>query len=127
MATPRVFISFQMEDERTRNLLVGQARNKNTEIEFFDYSVREPFNEKWKTNCKARIAKTKGTVVLIGPTTHKSEAVAWEITETLRQRHPIFGVQITPGKTHTIPKGLPSSKVIRWDIDAMVKKLNSWT
>lgn len=127
MATPRAFISFEMEDRWARDFLVGQAHNKNSSIEFVDYSVHEPFDEKWKTNCRVRIGRTKGTIVLFGPTTSKSEAVLWEIAETTRQGHPIFGIQINSDKTHAIPSDLLSSKVIRWDFDEIVAQLNRWT
>lgn len=127
MATPRAFISFQMEDRWARGFLVQHAHNKNNDIEFVDYSVHEPFDEKWKTNCKARIARTKGTIVLIGPTTSKAPAVLWEIAETARQSHPMCGIQINHDKTHPIPAGLPANRVIRWDFDAIVRELNRWT
>lgn len=125
MATPRAFISFQMEDRWARDFLVEHTHSKNNDIEFVDYSVHEPFDEKWKTNCKARIARTKGTIVLIGPTTAKAPAVLWEIAETARQSHPMFGIQIHRDKTHPVPAGL--SRVIRWDFDAIVRELNRWT
>src|SRR5688500_7373749 len=121
---PRAFLSFEMEDRWARDFLVGQAHNQNNQIEFVDYSVHEPFNEAWKTNCRARIARTRGTMVLIGPTTHKSPAVLWEIAETTRQGHPMFGVQITSEKTYPIPQGLPSNQVIRWEFDRIVGALN---
>lgn len=127
MAAPRAFISFQMEDKWAREFLVEQAHQKNNSIEFVDYSVHEPFNEKWKTNCRERIARTKGTIVLIGATTWRSEAVLWEIAETNRQDHYMFGIQINSDKTHSIPSGLPASKVIQWNFDAIVRELNSWT
>ncbi len=127
MAAPRAFISFQVEDDWARDFLVGHARNRNNSIAFSDYSVHEPFDEKWKTNCRARIARTKGTIVLVGPTTWRSEAVVWEIAETSRQGHPIFGIQINSDKTHRIPTGLPANRVIRWDFDAIVRQLNTWT
>lgn len=57
MAAPRAFISFQMEDRWAREFLVGHAHNKNNDIKFTDYSVHEPFNEKWKTNCRARVQR----------------------------------------------------------------------
>lgn len=50
MAGPRAFISFEMEDRWARDFLVGQAKNNLNDVEFTDYSVREPFDEKWKTN-----------------------------------------------------------------------------
>jgi Thoeris protein ThsB, TIR-like domain len=122
----RAFISFEMEDRWARDFLVQHARNKDTSIDFTDYSVHEPFDEKWKTNCKARIEASKGTIVMVGATSAKSEAVLWEIAETNRQGHPIFGIQINSSKTHAIPDGLPSSRVIRWDFDSIVAELDRW-
>lgn len=115
-----------MEDSWARDFLVGQARNKNNNLEFTDYSVHEPFNEAWKTNCRARISRTRGTIVLVGPTTSKSPAVLWEIAETTRQDHPMFGVQITSDKTYPIPSGLSASRVIRWSFDRIVGELEAW-
>lgn len=126
MAQPRAFISFEMEDKWARDFLVQQAKDRRNDIAFYDYSVKDPFDSKWKTECKKRIAMTKGTIVLVGQTTWKSEAVLWEITETIRQSHYIFGLQINSDKTHTIPSGLPSGNVIRWDFQQMVEWLNTW-
>ena len=126
MAKPRAFISFEMEDKWARGFLVQHAKDKNNDIEFFDYSVKEPFDSKWKAECAKRIALTKGTIVLIGPTTSKSDAVLWEIAETRRQGHYIFGIQIHSDKTHPIPAGLPSKNVIRWAFDQIAEWLNTW-
>jgi hypothetical protein len=122
----RAFVSFQMEDRWARDFLVQHARDKDTTVDFTDYSVREPFDEKWKTNCRDRIAQSKGTIVMIGADTARAEAVVWEIAETERQAHPIFGIQINSGKTHPTPPGLPSSRVIRWDFDDIAAELKRW-
>lgn len=126
MAAPRAFISFEMEDRWAREFLVQQAKDRRNDIEFYDYSVKDPFDSKWKTECAKRIAMTKGTIVLVGPTTSKSEAVLWEIAETSRQDHYIFGIQINKDKTHLIPAGMPSGNVIRWDFDQIVAWLKTW-
>ena len=126
MAPPRAFTSFEMEDKWARDFLVQHAKDKKNDIEFYDYSVNDPFDSKWKTECVKRIALTKGTIVLVGPTTSKSEAVLWEIAETIRQNHYIFGIQINKDKTHPIPTGLPSKNVIRWDFEQIVSWLNTW-
>jgi len=126
MAGPKAFISFEMEDRYARDFLVQHAKDKNNDIQFVDYSVQDAFDTAWKTNCKARIAQTKGTIVMVGPTTSKSEAVLWEIAETARQGHYLFGVQINKDKTHSIPAGLSASGVIRWDFNQIVKWLNTW-
>ena len=76
--------------------------------------------------CAKRIALTKGTIVLIGPGTYQSEAVLWEIAETIRQNHYMFGLQIHRDKTHRVPAGLPENNVIRWDFDQIAKWLRTW-
>ena len=116
-----------MEDRWARDFLAQQAKDKRNDIEFVDYSVKDPFDSSWKTNCKARIGRTKGTIVLVGATTYASEAVLWEIAETARQDHYIFGVQINRDATHPIPRGLPAGNVIRWDFRQIVEWLSTWT
>lgn len=123
---PRAFISFEMEDRWARDFLVQHAKDKRNDIEFVDFSVQNPWDNSWKTQCRERIARTKGTIVLIGPTTHASEAVKWEIAETIRQGHYIFGIQINTDKTHSVPAGLPSQNVIRWDFEQITKWLATW-
>lgn len=126
MAKPRAFISFEMEDKWARDFLAQHSKDDRNDVEFYDYSVKEAFDSKWKTECAKRIALTKGTIVLVGETTWKSEAVLWEIAETSRQKHYIFGVQINKDKTYTIPEGLPRGNVIRWDFEQMAKWLSTW-
>jgi hypothetical protein len=126
MAQPRAFISFEMEDRWARDFLAQHAKDEKNEIAFYDYSVQDPFDSRWKTECVKRIAQTKGTIVLVGPTTWKSDAVIWEIAETIRQEHYIFGIQINRDKTHTIPSGLPSQNVIRWDFGQIAAWLKTW-
>ncbi len=127
MAAPRAFISFQMEDRWARDFFVQQARDKRNDIAFYDYSVQDPFDSKWKTECKRRIGLTRGTIVLIGPTTWQSDAVVWEIAETIRQGNYLFGIQINRDKTHLIPTGLPAENVIRWDFAQIIQWLATWT
>mgnify|MGYP000527246404 CR=1 FL=1 len=127
MAQPRAFISFEMEDRWARDFLVQQAKDKRNDIAFYDYSVQNPFDSKWKTECKKRIAQTKGTIVLIGSTTWNSEAVLWEIKETILQGNYIFGIQINRDKTHLVPNGLPAGNVIRWNFAQIIQWLQTWT
>ncbi len=53
-------------------------------------------------------------------------AVLWEIAETTRQGHYMFGIQINKDKTYPIPPGLPSGSVIRWDFAQIKKWLDTW-
>ncbi|MEO1407012.1 MAG: hypothetical protein AAFV54_11050 [Pseudomonadota bacterium] len=47
-----VFIGFAIEDKILRGFLVGQKKNARTVIEFTDYSVKQPWDKAWKTNCR---------------------------------------------------------------------------
>ncbi|WP_085108890.1 TIR domain-containing protein [Mycolicibacillus trivialis] len=123
---PRVFISFQMEDRWARDFLAQHAKDKRNDIEFIDYSVQNPWDNSWKTQCRERIALTQGTIVLIGSTTYLSEAVLWEIAETSRQKHYMFGIQTRSTHTYTVPSGLRHDEVVRWDFDQIVKRLSTW-
>jgi len=126
VTAPRAFISFEMEDKWARDFLVRQARNKDNAIQFTDYSVQNPWDNSWKTQCKVRIAQTRGTIVLIGPTTHRSDAVLWEIAETARQGHRLFGIQAYRDHTYTLPAGLAPGAVVRWNFESIVERLRTW-
>jgi hypothetical protein len=126
MAGPRAFISFEMEDRWARDFLVQHAKDLNNDIQFVDYSVQDAFDNAWKTQCKERVARTRGTIVMVGPTTFASDAVLWEIQETIRQGHYMFGIQINRDKAHQIPAGLSTANVIRWDFSQIVAWLNTW-
>lgn len=127
MGAPRAFLSFMVEDSWARDFLVQHANDRRNDIAFVDYSLHTPFDEKWKTNCRDRIAQTKGTIVLVGSKSSNSEAVKWEIAETSRQGHYLFGIQINRDKSWTIPAGLPSKNVISWDFDQIIAWLATWT
>jgi hypothetical protein len=79
MAHRRIFISFAMEDKVLRDFLVGQKRNDNIDINFIDYSVKEPWSESWKTNCRARIKGCDGVIGIITKNTPIASGQLWEL------------------------------------------------
>jgi len=111
-----VFISFKVEDEAQVNLLRHQAK-EGMGVEFRDYSVKEPFDEKWKTNCKERIAQTSVLICFIGPETAQSEPVNWEVEEAYRLGKKVIGVRIYKDQNHPIPKALKDhgAPMVDWD------------
>ena len=124
--TRNVFISFHVADEAYVELLRQQAKDEKYELEFRDYSVKEPFDEKWKTNCRERIAQTSCTVVMIGEETASREAVNWEIEESYRQGKKVIGVRIKKDKKHPIPKALKdhNAPIVNWNLKEIQKLLN---
>jgi hypothetical protein len=121
-----VFISFHVDDEVHVGLLRSQAKNENYDLEFRDYSVKEPFDEKWKTNCKQRIAQTSVVVVMIGEHTAEREAVNWEIEEAYRQGKRVVGVRIYKDKNHEVPKAMRDNRapILDWNLKYIDREIN---
>jgi len=123
--TPRVFISFHIDDEAQVNLLRYQSKYSE-QIEFTDYSVKEPFDEKWKTQCTERIKQSSVIVVAIGAETHNREAVLWEIRKAHELGKPVIGMRIYGDKNHKIPQPMleHGDKVLPWKLDALQAELD---
>ncbi len=81
-----VYISFASEDLSDVNMLRGQAKNENSDIEFNDFSLKEPFDSKdaeyIKRGIRERIRQCSVTVVYISDHTADSRWVDWEIRES---------------------------------------------
>ncbi len=111
-----VFISFKVEDEGPVGLIRHQAR-EGLGVEFRDYSVKEPFDEKWKANCRERIAQTSAVIVFVGRDTAESEPVNWEINEAYSQGKKVIAVRIHRDEHNPLPEALVHHKtrVINWN------------
>lgn len=124
-----VFLSFVEEDLTRVHLFRGQAKNQNSDLEFDDYSVKVPINSSnaayIKTQISAKIRVASVTIVLLGPTTHTSVWVTWEINKAVELGKKVFGVRLYNDKICPIPSALTSAggKVLGWDISAIVKEI----
>src|SRR5690606_2793576 len=112
------------------NLFRGKAKNKNNDLEFSDYSVREPYDSTnaayIRSKIRERIAAASVTICLIGEKTHTSRWVDWEIAASAEENNKIIGVRLHSSVTRDIaPKALASVKatVCNWDIDAIVRAI----
>ncbi len=103
-----VFISFAYEDIPRVNLLRGQARNENSNIEFNDWSLREPFEseraEYIRAGIRERINQCSVTLVYVSDSTASSKWVDWEIRESVR-----LGKGIAAVYSGTRPTQLPAA------------------
>lgn len=120
---PKVFVSFHNKDRHAKELLVAQAKNKNTNLEFSNQSVDKPFKAKWKTKAEDKIQKASATVVMVGKDTHKRKAVQWEIEKSREAGNKIIAVQIHKDKHHRLPSGIKKSEEIRWNTSTLSRRL----
>jgi hypothetical protein len=122
----RVFISFHMEDNYAKQLLVEQARSDKFDLEFTNFAINEPFNSRWKTQCRDRIRQVSTTICLIGPHTYTREAVLWELDTSYELGKTVFGVRIHRNRIDPVPNPLTqrNATILPWNIQSIVTELN---
>jgi len=124
-----VFLSFVEEDLQMVNLFRGQAKNKNSNLAFDDYSVKEPYDSVNAVYIRSKIAEkisvASVTIVLIGPRTASSKWVDWEIEKSYAAGNKVFGVKLYATVACPTPSALAAKggKVIGWDVDAIVREI----
>ena len=124
----KVFISFAIEDKKIRDLLVGQSRNENSPFEFTDMSVKKPWDNSWKTQCKERIKSCHGVIVLLSKNTLNADGVHWEIKCAKELGLPIKSIYAyKEAKGCRLPTELKGQHIYRWswpNINKFVDQLN---
>jgi DNA-directed RNA polymerase subunit L len=124
-----VFLSFVEEDLNLVNLFRGQAKNENNDLEFSDYSVKEPFDSKntdyIRQQIRNLIKKVSVTLCLIGETTYKSRWVDWEISTSAELGKGLVGVRLHSSPKDIIPRSLENNKaeIVDWDIKKIVQAI----
>lgn len=101
----RIFISFAVEDKWARDYLVGQAKNERSPFEFVNMSLSEPFDEKWKTQCRSRIKGCDGMIALVSNNTKNATGALWEVKTAKEEKVPVRGIYTT---TDNRPTSLPA-------------------
>ncbi len=114
MADKRIFISFAIEDEWAKNHLVGQAKNDKSPFEFVDMSVKQAWDNTWKTNCRTRIKGCDGVIALLSKKTWNAAGAKWEMQCAVEEGIPIIGVHIKSDDKGAIPSELAGKRVIEW-------------
>lgn len=114
----RVFLSFLAEDKKQVDGLRLLAANPKFEIEFYDESVRTPYEstnaDYIKQNIRDKISRSSTTVCLLSRNTHTSKWVCWEIEESIKRNNDIILMGL-PGITGKIALPSPAkNKSIDW-------------
>ena len=122
----RIFISFAIEDEKYRNLMVGQAKNAKSPFEFVDMSAKEPWDNAWKTRCRTKVKGCDGMIVLVSKKTAKADGALWEVQCAKDEGVPIRGVYVnSEDKPAALPTGLSGARVVNWTWDNIANFIDS--
>ena len=116
MATKfRIFISFAIEDAKLRDFLVGQGRNEKTPFSFVDMSVKQPWDNSWKTNCRTKIKGCDGVIGIITKNTPKADGQIWELQCAYDEQIPVM---LMYGYSDDRPSNLPApvagKRILTW-------------
>lgn len=124
-----IFISFDHDDLDEVNLLRGQAKNQATDLQFDDYSVKEPFDSSnsdyIKRNIREKIDHCSVTLVYLTEKTASSKWVNWEIEESIKKGKSVVGVY----KGDSVPAKLPTAfknkgcTSVKWEHSAIMKAI----
>ena len=120
-ARHNVFISFSSEDISEVNLLRGQAKNENSDIEFNDFSLRVPFDsnraEYIRRGIRERIRQSSVTVVYLSNSSATSKWVDWEIRESMKLGKGVVGMYKGSDPPRRFPKAIVDGgiKVVPWN------------
>lgn len=113
-----VFISFAMEDERDVNLLRASAKNENSDIEFNDHSVREPYDSERadyiRQKISERINRCSVTVVHLTPSALQSRWVRWEVEKSLELGKSVIAAHPAGAGVAALPTWLKDARVVTW-------------
>ena len=110
----RIFIAFAADDAKYRTMLVGQAKLEHSPFEFVDMSVNEPWDEKWKTQCRSKIKGCDGVIALVSKKTMQASGARWEMNCANEEKIPMIGVHTDKDAKGEVPPELNGKKVIEW-------------
>lgn len=124
----RIFISFAIEDENLRNLLVGQAKLDKSPFSFVDMSVKEPWDSEWKTKCRAKILGCDGVIGIITKNTVNANGQLWELQCSYDENIPvllIYGTTDNQPDPDSLPDPARGRRIYYWTWDIIMKFLDS--
>jgi hypothetical protein len=118
----RVFLSFRVEDKKQVDGIRLMAANDNFDLEFYDESVRVPYDSDdaryIRARIKEKIDRTSVCVCFVNDQTHTSKWVDWEIETSAAKLNRVICMGL-PGVTGnlTLP---PTARMLKlpwhlWD------------
>jgi hypothetical protein len=126
VADPRAFISFDFDNnENSRMLFVGQAKNSKTPFSIEDWSSKNALPQsQWEALITSKVGRCNMLIVLVGKSMGSAIGVAKEIAMAKEKDVPVFGVYVDGATTSsTLPTGLPRNRTIPWKWDEIASAI----
>ena len=91
----RAFLSFATADKPLVEVFRNLIGLQHPDLELLDHAVNDSYEEDWKRECARKIGQSTVLICLVGATTHRSRAVAWEIDHGLSLGKRVVAVNLT--------------------------------
>jgi hypothetical protein len=89
-------------------------------------SVKEPWDDSWKTRCRARIKSCDGAIVLVSKNSAKADGQRWEAKAIKEEGVPRLGIYTTAeNRPATMPTEFSGMSVKAWSWDNISSFLRS--
>ena len=122
----KIFISFAIEDEKLRDFLVGQSKNDKCPFEFYDMSVKTPWDSEWKTKCRQKIKSCDGVIAIITKNSRNASGQLWEVKCAQEEGIPCKGIYgYIDDKPLYLPVVLDNLSISEWKWDIIKNWINS--
>jgi len=120
----RVFVIHVPEDYAAFDRLTAQARTAKLAVEFDRMQVKQAWVPGWKAQCRNRIYKCDGAIVLIGKKTNQGDA-AWELECASSFNMPMLGVYLDKPNPAAVPQELRDAQITEWNWPAIMRFLQT--
>jgi hypothetical protein len=122
----RVFVIFAPEDYLHFERLTGQARSAKLLVEFDCMHVKQAWVPAWKGQCRTKVYRCDGAVVLISKHTHQG-GVEWELECARAFGIPMLGIHADKPASGSVPEQLGDAEVIEWSWPDIARFIRSLT
>lgn len=91
----RAFLSYATADKPLVEAFRNRIARQHPDVELVDHAVKDTYEEDWKRGCATKIDGSELLICLVGATTHRSQAVTWEINRGLSLGKRIVAVELS--------------------------------
>lgn len=127
MVRKRVFISFDFDnDADLRGNLVSQSDRHDSPFSIVDWSLKAPYDEKWKKKVRGIIRRADLTIIICGEDTRNAVGVSAELTISREVGTPYVLLRGRRHRTCTKPAGARSKDEMHpWTWNTLHKLLDA--
>lgn len=107
-------------------MIVGQSRHERSPFEFVDMSVKEPWDERWKTQCRTKIKGCDGVIAIVTKNTATADGALWEMMCAVEEGIPLIGIYgNAENRPASLPRELAGKSVIDWTWSGIARFISS--